>query len=206
MGFYKMIFGNYLKRKIMKNLLKIGGGCVKFFGKTDFIMFPASGMACLLQQVYDDFGEQYLFDLGYEAGVDGSKQMFEDLNLNDNSVFLNKKIILSMFESLGFGKLVLKVLKPNQGLLYSNEHPVVESGMKMWGVKSRVCAHYRGIFSIHTDKEFKVKGCKFVETQCVAHGAPYCEWSYNYFKNPKLTSVKLKKKKLISKEEKIIKN
>ena len=197
-----MSFGSYIKRKILGNILKIKDGRVKFFGKSDFIMFPASGMAGFLNQIYDDFGEQYLFDLGYETGTDGANQMFDDLNLYDNSVFLNKKIILSMFEALGFGELVFKVTKPNQAVLYSNEHPVVEASMKMRGKKSRVCAHYRGIYSIHTDMDFKVKGCRFVETKCVAHGDPYCEWSYNYFKNPKLVSDRLGKKKVVLKKKK----
>jgi len=173
---------NYLKKKMMKNLLKIEDGNVKFFGKIDYIMFPAVGMADFLQKINQDMGEDYLFDLGYEAGMSGASEMVEKLGLLNNSVFINKRVILSMFETLGFGKIDIKVIKPEQCLITLVDNPVIDVGIKKHGKESRVCAHYRGIFSIHAEKELKVKGCKFSETQCRAHGDKMCEWSYNYFK------------------------
>ncbi len=177
------MIGSFLKNKIIKNLLKIEDGRIKFFGKIDYIMFPASAMAEFLQKVYNDIGEDYLFDLGYVAGIDGANEMVEKLGLLNNPIFLNKKIILSMFETLGFGNMDLRIIKSDQCLLYLKNHPVIEAGKYRFGRKSRVCSHYRGIFSIHGEKDLKIKGCKFIETQCVSKGKPYCEWSYNFFKN-----------------------
>ena len=51
--------------------------------------------------------------------------------------------------------------------------------------KSKICAHYRGIFSIHADRELKIDNCKLIETQCICKGDKFCEWSYNVFNNKK---------------------
>ena len=179
-----MSFANYLKEGIVKRLLKIEDARVKMFGKIDYIMFPAAGMAEFINQIGKDLGEDYLFNLGYEAGTDGANEMIEKLGLFANSIPTNLNIILAMFETLGFGKMNIKVMHSEQGqiLLTLIGHPVVEYAKLKCGNKSRVCSLYRGIFSIHAEKELKVKNCKLIETQCILKGDAFCEWSSNYLR------------------------
>ena len=178
---------NYLKNSIIKKSIKIEDGRAKMFGKIDYIMFPAAAIAELFQKIGKDMGEDYLFDLGYEAGTDGANEMIEKLGLFINSIPANIGIINSMFETLGFGKMNIKVLHSQQGqiLLTLTEHPVIDYAKLKYGKKSRVCAVYRGIFSIHAEKELKVKDCKLIETQCILKGNKFCEWSSNYFAKKK---------------------
>lgn len=177
-GISNMGLNNFLLKKI----LKIKDGRVKFFNKIDYIMFPANAMADFIQKIGEDFGEDYLFNLGYETGEDGANEMIEKLALLNNPVFMNMKVILSMFEILGFGKMDPKVIKSDRSLIYLTNHPVIEAAKIKYGSKSKICSHYRGIFSIHGEKELKIRGCKLIETNCICKGAKACEWSYNYFK------------------------
>lgn len=180
---------NYLKESILKRLVKVEDGRVKMFGKIDYIMFPGVAMAEFLHQIGKDMGEEYLFDLGYKAGLDGANEMIEKLGLFANSIPTNMNIINVMFETLGFGKMNIKVMHSEEGqiLLTLVEHPVIDYAKIKYGNKTRVCAHYRGIFSIHAEKDLKVKNCKLIETQCVLKGDAFCEWSSNYFKKSKKT-------------------
>ena len=187
MDIQKMSFINYLKDSIVKRLIKIEEGRVKMFGKIDYIMFPASAMAEFIHQIGKDLGEDYLFEIGYEAGTDGANEMIERLGLFANSIPKNLSIIYSMFETLGFGKMKIKLMHSDKGqiLLVLTDHPVIEYAKAVYGNKSRVCALYRGIFSIHAEKDLKVKNCKMIETQCLLKGDAFCEWSSNYFKEKK---------------------
>lgn len=177
---------------IVRRSLKIEKGYVKMFGKIDYIMFPASSMAEFLQKIGKDFGDEYQFNLGYNAGIDGSKEMIENLGLLSKSLTLNLKIILKMFETLGFGVMDFKIFNvpKNKLLLHLTKHPVIEYARKNFGKDSHICPHYQGIYSIHADKELKIKKCNLIETQCRCKGAKFCEWSYNVFKNKKPLSNK----------------
>lgn len=181
-----------LTNLIVRKSLKIDNGYVKMFNKIDYIFFPASSMAEFLQKIGEDFGEEYQFELGYKAGFDGSKEMVDNLGLLTKSVDINLKIILKMFETLGFGLFDKKIFNvpKNKVLFHLTEHPVIEYARKKFGKKSFICPHYMGIYSIHADKELKIKGCRFIETQCRCKGADFCEWSHNVFKKKKTSKKK----------------
>lgn len=105
-----------------------------------------------------------------------------------------------MFEVMGFGKINLKVwdTKNSRMLLDLTNHPVINHSVKLFGKNEKICSLYMGIFSAHAHYELKVNGCKFKETQCISKGSPFCEWSYNYFKekeNKKAAEKKTVKKK-----------
>lgn len=177
-----MLGSNFFSERLAKKLLKIDNGGVKFFNKIDYIMFPACSMGEMLQKIGKDFGSEYLFELGYEAGKDGSNEMFEKLGLLAKSTMSNIKIINIMFETLGFGRFDIKYIRKNSILFHLTGHPVIEYGKMKFGKNSKICSHYAGIFSIHAEKELKVKDCKLKETQCITKGDKFCEFHYNYFK------------------------
>lgn len=154
------------------------------FGKIDYVMFPASALGEMWQKLGKDFGDEYLFDLGYIAGKDGSKEMLDKLGMLNKSVPINKSIIDKMFETLGFGNMKFEILHSKQGkcLLKLTNHPVIEYGKRLFGNKSKICSLYRGIFSIHGERELRIKNCHFIETQCICNGDKQCEWSTGIFK------------------------
>ncbi|MBI5148912.1 hypothetical protein HZA33_04505 [Candidatus Pacearchaeota archaeon] len=181
-------------KKILMRTLKIKHGLPVLLNKVDFVMFPARAMAKMVQKVGEDLGETYLNRLGYDAGLMVAKEFVESLNWVEKGLALRIKSIFTMFEVMGFGKIDLKLwdTKESRILLHLINHPVIIYGIKLFGKRERICSFYMGIFSAHAHYELKVNGCNLIETQCISRGAPYCEWSYNYFKK---TGEKKKKKK-----------
>lgn len=185
-----------LTNLIVERSLSVADGHVKMFNKIDYIMFPASSMGDFLQKIGEDFGDKYQFELGYYAGNDGANEMMNKLGLISKTVPMNLKVILKMFETLGFGEMDFKIFNAHKGklLLHLTKHPVIEYAKKKFKKKSHICPHYQGIYSIHADKELKVKNCNFVETQCICKGAKFCEWSTNVL-DEKEDKLKLSDKK-----------
>lgn len=172
--------------KLLMRTLKIEHGLPILLGKVDFVMFPARAMAKVVQKLSDDLGEDYTYQLGYDAGKIVAKEFVDNLNWIERGLSKRMFALLKMFEVMGFGKMDLKVWdsKNKRTLVYITNHPVINHAARLFGGKEKVCSFYRGIYSAHSDFEFGLQGCKLIETQCIRNGAPYCEWSYNYFKNP----------------------
>lgn len=173
-----------LFNKILLKTIKIEKGEPILLNKIPFAMFPARSMATLLQKVGQDMGEDFLFNLGYDAGIIVADEFIEKLGWLDMSMARRLFDIFRMFEVMGFGKIDLKVwdTKNKRMLLHLSNHPVLIHAVKIYGRKEKACNMYRGIFSAHANEELGIKGCKFIETQCIKNRIPFCEWSYNYLK------------------------
>ncbi|MBI2449636.1 hypothetical protein HYV49_05055 [Candidatus Pacearchaeota archaeon] len=168
---------------ILRKAFRIDEGKVRMLNKIDYIMMPARAMAKMLQKIGEDFGKEFLFELGYKAGTDAANEFFEHFKLAGRAVPLKLNFLITLLQVLGFGRLDVKILnvKTNQALGYITKHPVIEAAKNLYGRKSMICAHYMGVYSVHADRELSIKGCKLTETRCVTKGDPYCEWSYNVF-------------------------
>jgi len=176
-----------LMDKILVRTIKIERGKPVLLNKVDFVMFPARSMAKIVQKIGEDFGDEYLYQLGYDAGTIVSDEFIEKLNWVTATFAKKMSSMLRMFEIMGFGKMQIKVWNASEDKVLINltNHPVINYGVKLFGKKEKICTFYRGIFSAHTYKEFGIEKCHFIETQCISKGAPFCEWSYNYFKDKK---------------------
>ena len=184
-----------LMQKIFLRKIKIQRGKPILLNKIDFVMFPAKAIAKLVQKVGEDLGEDYLYGLGYDAGMVVAKDFVKKFNWLERSLATRLFDIFKMFEVMGFGKSDLKVWdsKNNRMLAHVSNHPVLIHSVKLFGKNEKACTFYRGIFSAHADNELGIDGCNFIETQCIRHGSKFCEWSHNYFKKAESKSRKKKR-------------
>ena len=175
---------NELLNQILKRTLKIDKGQPILLNKVPFVMFPARSMSKLVQKIGEDFGDDYSYQLGYDAGKMVAEEFVNKLGWVEKAFAQKMSTMLNMFEVMGFGKMEILVwnTKENKVLIHLTSNPVINWGTKIFGKNEKSCVFYRGIFSSHTENEFGIKGCKFTETQCVSKKGKFCEWSYNYFK------------------------
>ncbi len=176
---------DYFQKLVLKKSLYPKDASLIVFNKFNFNYLFADAMAVMLQKIGNDLGEDFLFDLGYHAGDDTKEEMFDKMKTNLNSVPKNLQIIKSMCEVLGFGRFDVDKLSPERGIMSMRvfHNPVIDASARLFGKNSIAGSHYRGIYSIHADKQLKVKNCFFIETKSVCKGDPYNEWSCGIHKN-----------------------
>jgi predicted hydrocarbon binding protein len=176
-----------LFNRLLVGTLKIDKGQPILLNKVPFVMFPARAMSKFVQKVGEDLGDDYLNQLGYDAGKMVAEEFVSKLNWIERSISQKLKSMFTMFEVMGFGKMELIVgdSKNNRVLLHLTNHPVITHASKQFGNKEKSCIFYRGIFSAHSQYEFGVENCHLIETQCLSKKAKFCEWSFNYFKDKK---------------------
>lgn len=185
---------NGLYNKILMRTIKIEHGKPVLLNKVDFVMFPARAMAKFVQKIGEDLGDDYIYKLGYDAGMMVGEEFVEKLGWIGLGVARKMGMIFKMFEVMGFGKVDIKVWDTkNYRLLYrKTNHPVIEHATRLFGKKSKICMFYMGIEAAHWHNEMGVKNCKLSESKCLTKGSPYCEYSYNYLKSAEEKSVKKK--------------
>ena len=175
---------DYFQKLVLKKSLYPKDAHLIVFNKFNFNYLFAEAMAVMVQKIGEDLGEDFLFDVGYKAGDNTKEEMFDKMKTNLNSVPKNLQIIKSMCEVLGFGRFDVDKLSPEKGIMslkvYHN--PVIDASVKFFGKDSKVGSLYRGIYSIHADKQLKVKNCMFIETKSVCRGDQYNEWSCGILK------------------------
>ena len=174
----------FIDNLIMNNVFSFDSGQLMMLNKVSFVMFPARAMSKFVQKVGEDFGDEYLYQHGYDAGMIVAKEFVDKLGWAQLSVAKKIGMIFKMFEVMGFGKLDIKVWdnKANRLLYRTTNHPVIEHAIKLFGDKEKTCTFYMGIEAAHWHNEMGMKNCKLIETQCQKKSRPFCEWSYNYFK------------------------
>ena len=170
---------NYFEKLILKKAMLPQNAGILVFNKFNFNYFFAKPMAILLQKIANDFGEKYLFDLGYKAGDDTREEMYEKMHTDENSAAKNLEIIKTMCEVLGFGKFEIEKMIPSKGILVLRvwHNPVIDESFPLFGKESKVGALHRGIYSVHAEKHVKVKDCSLIETKSITLGDKYNEWS-----------------------------
>jgi len=187
MYIYNIMFKNFINNLLIRKVFTFEGDRILMLNKVPFVIFPARSMAKFIQIVGDEFGDDYLYKLGYDAGLMVGKDFVNDLGWFSIGVAEKVKMIFKMFEVMGFGNMDIRVLdSTNDKLLYKNTmHPVINHAIKLYGKKEKSCIFYRGIESAHWNYELGVEGCELIETQCMKDGAKFCEWSHNVLKKAK---------------------
>lgn len=176
----------FIDNLIFNRVFSFDSGQLMMMNKISFVMFPARSMSKFVQKIGEDFGDEYLYNLGYDAGMVVAKEFVDKLGWFQMGLAKKIGMIFKMFEVMGFGKLDIKVwdTKNNRMLYRTTNHPVIENAVKLFKTKEKSCIFYMGIESAHAHNELGIKNCRFKETQCRKKGAPFCEWSYNYFTTP----------------------
>jgi predicted hydrocarbon binding protein len=178
------MMGKFINNLILNKVFSFDNGQLMMMNKVSFVMFPARAMSKFVQKIGEDFGDEFLYQHGYDAGMIVAKDFVDQLGWVQLSMAKKMGMVFKMFEVMGFGKLDIKVWDTkNYRLLYkTTNHPVIEHAIRLFGNKEKSCIFYRGIESAHWHNEMGVKNCRLVETQCMKNKKPFCEWSYNYFK------------------------
>lgn len=163
--------------------LKIDNGQPVLLKKIPFMMFPARSMAVFIQKISEDFDDDFIFDLGYEAGKQSGEEFMNDLGWIGKSFAIRKNSMFKMLEVMGFGKFEFSYwnAKQNKILLRVENLPVIEHAAKLYGQNEKSSLLYKAVYSAHANVEFGMTDCKLVETQSISKGDDFFEWSFNYF-------------------------
>ncbi len=169
--FKKLIFGRAFETE---------KGRIKLFGKMDWTMFPSRALALNLQTIGEKLGEQFVYDLGYQAGKDAAQEMVKYMGLRPKGGWITQKAIISLLEFIGFGKPKFVRAQIKKGhhhiIVHVKDNPVIEHGAKIFGTKSVACKWFMGVYAAHGEMELGVSHVKLKENRCIRNGAPYCEW------------------------------
>lgn len=173
----------FINKLIFNRVFNFEEDKMLMLNKVPFVMFPARAMAKFIQKLSEEFDDEELYQIGYDAGLMVGEEFLEKLNWFQMGVAKRMKMVFKMFEVMGFGKMDIKKWdSKNDQLLYrTTNHPVIKHATKLFGKKEKSCIFYMGIESAHWHNEMGVENCKLIETQCISEGAKFCEFSYNYF-------------------------
>lgn len=168
------------KKLLWGNAFSAEKGRIRLFQKMDWTMFPSRALALNLQTIGEKLGEQFVYDLGYEAGRDAAREMVKYMGLKARGGWVTQKAVISLLEFIGFGKPDFVKTRIEDGhhhiVVHVRDNPVIEHGARMFGAKSVACKWFMGVYAAHGELELGVKRVKLKENKCVRLGDPYCEW------------------------------
>ena len=172
---------NIIKNFIRRKIFKIDEKGIHFFHFIRFSAFPAKSMAVFIQAIGEKSGDNFLFDLGFEAGKLAAVENIKGVKLEKVPINLRMNLLNNLLEVVGFGKFDFKIFnkEKNKGLVHYTNNPVIEEACKLYGNKSKSCIFYSSVFSAHAEVELGLKNVRLKETQCICKGSKFCEWSHN---------------------------
>lgn len=169
-----------LKKLMFGNAFSTERGRIKLFNRMDWTMFPSRALALNLQAIGEKLGEEFVYELGYQAGKDAAREMIKYMGLKLKGGWVTQKAVIAMLEFIGFGKPEFMRVNIKDGhhhiIVHVKDNPVIEHGARMFGAKSMACKWFMGVYAAHGEMELGVKHVKLKENRCVRNGAPYCEW------------------------------
>jgi len=170
-----------LKKLIWGKAFSTERGRITLFGKMDWTLFPSRALALNLQSIGERLGEDFVYELGYQAGKDAAEEMVKYMGLKPRSGWAAQEAVISLLEFIGFGKpefVRANISKDGHHhiILRVRENPVIEHGARMFGSKSVACKWFMGVYAAHGEMELGVRHARLRENRCVSSGAPYCEW------------------------------
>ena len=170
-----------LKKLLIGRAFSTERGRIKLFGQMDWIMLSARATALNFQSIAEKNGEEYLYQLGYEGGIDAAKEMIKHMKIKPKGGWATQQAIITMLDFLGFGKTEFVLAKIRDGghhhiIIHVKDNPVIEHARNLYGSKSKVCQWYMGIYAAHGEMDLGIKHAKLKENRCITKGAPYCEW------------------------------
>ena len=100
-----MGIASFLKKLLIVRAFTTEKGRIKLFGRTDWAMQPAISLAYVLQQVGVKNGEDFLFNIGYEGGKLGAKEIIKTTGLKFIVNGIQKNLITELLEFIGTGRM-----------------------------------------------------------------------------------------------------
>jgi len=170
-----------LKKLMFGHAFATERGRIKLFRRMDWTLFPSRALALNLQTIGEKLGEQFVYDLGYQAGNDAAKEMVKYMGLKPRGGWVTQRVVLSMLDFIGFGRPEILRADTNKDghhhiIVHVRDNPVIEHGARMFGKRSVACKWFMGVYAAHGEMELGIKHAKFKENKCIRLGAPYCEW------------------------------
>jgi len=169
-----------LKKLLFGKAFTTEKGRIKLFGRMDWTLFPSRALALNLQTIGEKLGEEFVYELGYQAGKDAAREMVKYMGLKPKGGWVTQKAVIAMLDFIGFGKPEFVKAKIGDGqhhiIVHVRDNPVIEHGARMFGAKSMVCKWFMGVYAAHGEMELGVSHVRLKENKCIRLGAPYCEW------------------------------
>lgn len=161
-------------------------GRVKLFGRMDWTMVPSWVFAEILQNLGEEKGPEYLYELGHEQAIGVGKEIMKCTGIQTRG-WVALKAVTDILDFIGFGKAKFtKTDKKEDGqhhfILQVTDNPVTEYAKKKYGEKSMVCHWFMGVYAGHGEYELGIKNAKIREKACVCKGAPHCLWETKWMK------------------------
>lgn len=170
-----------LKKLLFGRAFTTERGRIELFGKMDWTLFPSRALALNLQTIGDKLGEEFVYELGYQAGKDAAQEMLKYMVLKTRGGWATQKAILALLEFIGFGRpefVRAEIAEDGHHhiIVRVRDNPVIEHGARMFGARSVACKWFMGVYAAHGEMELGVKHVKLKENACIRLGAPCCEW------------------------------
>lgn len=161
-------------------------GRVRLFGRMDWTMVPSWVFAEILQNLGEEKGPEYLYNLGHVQAIDVGKDIMKCTGIKTRG-WTALKAVTDILDFIGFGKVrFTKTDKTDDGqhhfIFHVTDNPVTEYAKKKYGEKSMVCQWFMGVYAGHGEFELGIKNVKIKETACVCKGAPCCVWETKWKK------------------------
>jgi hypothetical protein len=179
-----MALATILKKLLFGKAFTTERGRIKLFGRMDWTLFPSRALALNLQAIGEKLGEDFVYRLGYEAGMDAAKEMVKYMGLKPRGGWVSREAVIALLDFIGFGK--IEFVKANikdahhHVIIHVTDNPVIEHGARMFGAKSVACKWFMGVYTAHGEMEWGLNHVKLIENKCIRLGAPYCEWETKY--------------------------
>jgi len=169
-----------LKKLLFGKAFETERGRIRLFGRMDWTLFPSRALALNLQTIGEKLGEEFVYNLGYEAGRDAAKEMVKYMGLKPKGGWTTQQAVIALLDFIGFGKLefVIANIKGNHHhiVIHVKDNPVIEHGAMMFGAKSVACKWFMGVYAAHGEAEWGLEHVRLKENKCIRLGAPCCEW------------------------------
>lgn len=169
-----------LKKLLWANAFGTEQGRIKLFGKMNWTLFPSRALALNLQTIGDKLGEDFVYELGYQAGKDAAKEIVKYMGLRPRGGWATQNAVISLLEFIGFGKPEFVHVKikgrHHHIIVHVRDNPVIEHGARMFGARSAACKWFMGVYAAHGEMELGVRNVRLKENKCIRLGDPYCEW------------------------------
>ena len=166
--------GGILSKLLLGRAFKLEDGNIVLLGKYYALLYEAKSMAMTMQMLYEEIGEERLFEILKEVGKVAYTQMKKAFGMEVPKQLLGPSI--EMMDILGWGKLEVVELKQEKKKVYIKfkilNSPVSRYAKEMYGKKSHSCILFTGIISGVLSVLFK-KDITLKEIACVCKGAPY---------------------------------
>ena len=83
--------GNWILDRFLTGTISVNKGQPVLLKRIPYMMFPARSMAAFAQELSKEFSDDFLFDLGYDAGNLSSEEFVEKLGWIGKSLIHIKK-------------------------------------------------------------------------------------------------------------------